>query len=392
MDEIRRRKRMLLLICVLLSALALPDAQPVSAGSADDFVITVRTSEPGDSDIDQFTIPTYSGETYKYSVDCTSDGHDEAKDVTGDYTCDYLFKGTYTIRIKDDSGEGTGFPRIYFNNSGDKEKLLSIVQWGTGKWTSMNNAFNGCNNLAGSPSDNPDLSNVLDMYGMFADAENFNAPIGGWDTSHVQDMSMLFYRASAFNQHIGNWDTGNVTDMHGVFNGASAFNQPIGDWDTSQVEVMVNMFLKAHNFNQPIEKWDTSQVTDMHGMFWQAWRFNQPIGSWDTHLVSDMNMMFAYASAFDQDLSEWDVSSLLDATNMFIGITLSPANYDALLMGWDAQALNSDVPFHGGNSTYCRGENARAHMIASDGWTITDGGRICDLDHSYLPLIFNLRP
>jgi hypothetical protein len=71
------------------------------------------------------------------------------------------------------------------------------------------------------------------------------------------------------------------------------------------------------------------------------------------------------------------VTSLTNATDMFDGIALSTANYDALLNGWDAQALNSGVTFSGGNSTYCTGETARANMISSDSWTITDGGRDC---------------
>jgi hypothetical protein len=33
---------------------------------------------------------------------------------------------TYTIRIEDASGAETGFPCIYFNNGGDKDKLFTI--------------------------------------------------------------------------------------------------------------------------------------------------------------------------------------------------------------------------------------------------------------------------
>ena len=61
------------------------------------------------------------------------------------------------------AGSGTGFPRIYFNNGGDKDKLLTIEQWGTGHWTSMSSAFYGCSNLAGQASDAPDLSGVVYM-------------------------------------------------------------------------------------------------------------------------------------------------------------------------------------------------------------------------------------
>jgi len=75
---------------------------------------------------------------------------------------------------------------------------------------------------------------------------------------------------------------------------------------------------------------------------------------------------------------------------MFIRATLSTTNYDALLNGWDAQTLQSGVTFHGGNSTYCAGEAARANMISSDSWTITDGGKDCQpspLYQIYLPIM-----
>ncbi|GAG56298.1 unnamed protein product, partial [marine sediment metagenome] len=41
------------------------------------------------------------------------------------------------------------------------------------------------------------------------------------------------------------------------------------------------------------------------------------------------------------------------AADMFLGVKLSTQNYDALLIGWDAQTLQNDVTFNGGNSTYC---------------------------------------
>ena len=94
-----------------------------------DFVITVQTDNPGTSSTTQFTIPTTGG-GYNFNVDCDNDGSDDATGQTGDYTCNYGSAGTYTVRIKDNSGSGTGFPRIYFNGGGDKDKLLTIEQWG----------------------------------------------------------------------------------------------------------------------------------------------------------------------------------------------------------------------------------------------------------------------
>ena len=88
-----------------------------------------------------------------------------------------------------------------------------------------------------------------------------------------------------------------------------------------------------------------------------------------------MRGMFANASSFDQNVGGLDVADVTDMTYMSAAATLSVANYNALLNGWNAQTLQSGVNFHGGNSEYSAGAaaTARANMISSDSWTITDG-------------------
>ena len=325
-----------------------------------DFVITVQTDNPGSSSATEFTIPTYGG-GYNYNVDCNNDGVFDATTQAGNYTCSYASAGVYTLRIQDNSGLGTGFPRIYFNAGGDDEKLLSIDQWGTGHWTSMEAAFMGCSNLSGDATDVPDLSDVTNM-------------------------SYMFYYASAFNQDIGNWDTINVTDMSYMFGFANAFDQNIASWNTGAVTDMGYMFYYASAFNQDIGSWDTGTVTNMFGMFRNASTFNQNIGSWNTANVISMSEMFYYASAFNQDIGSWDASALTNVHDIFEGATLSTTNYDALLNGWDAQILQSGVSFGGGTSTYCSGEAARTNMISSDLWVITDGGKDCASTFADVPV------
>ena len=123
-----RRNKKYILSVLLLILTFLFGVNSVLAAPADDFVITVKTDNAGTSSNTEFTIPTSSNYTYNYNVDCDDDGTDEATGQTGDYTCTYATAGTYTIRIKDNVGDGSGFPTIKFNNGGDKDKLLSIDQ------------------------------------------------------------------------------------------------------------------------------------------------------------------------------------------------------------------------------------------------------------------------
>ena len=276
-----------------------------------------RRTIPGTSSSTQFTIPTYPGEAYNYNVDCNNDGTYEATAQTGSYTCSYAAAGTYTVRIQDNTGLGTGFPRFYANQSGDAQKLLTIAQWGTGKWTSMNSAFKGCNALTMTATDQPDLSGVTDMSYMFANATLFNGAIGGWDTSHVTNMSHLLFTAMAFNQPIGSWNTSNVTSMEYMLANTWSFNQDIHTWDTSKVTNMHGMLASASAFNQSLNGWDTGSVTNMVDMFVGATAFNGSIGLWDTHSVTSMQTMFQMARAFNQDISSWNTANVTSMGGMF---------------------------------------------------------------------------
>ena len=106
-----------------------------AAPSDPDFTMLVKTDNAGTSASDQFTIPT-TGTGYNYDVDwgdgTTSTG------VTGSTTHTFPSAGNYVVKI---SG---AFPRIYFNNGGDKAKLLEVQNWGNIAWSSMERAFFGC--------------------------------------------------------------------------------------------------------------------------------------------------------------------------------------------------------------------------------------------------------
>jgi flagellin-like protein len=275
------------------------------SGSGDAFVMRVDTTNSGSTNSDQFEVSTGSG-TFDYNVSWEEVGGSnsgEQTGVNGDTTLNFPSSGVYELSITGD------IPHIQYDTvfDADAPKIISIEQWGTIEWESMNGMFVSATNLdTYNATDEPDLSSVTNMRRMFDGASSFNQDISSWDTSTVTNMRRMFFGASSFNQDISSWDTSNVTDMGSMFQGASSFNQDISSWDTSNVTGMGSMFDGASSFNQDISEWDTSSVTYMSIMFDGASSFNQDISEWDTSNVTDMSSMFQGASSFNQDLSSWN--------------------------------------------------------------------------------------
>lgn len=377
------------------------------------FITVWKTNNAGASLSNQITIPTRSGLIYNYNVDW-GDGT-KSTAVTGTITKTYAIAGTYTVKITGD------FPAIYFNNLGDRNKLLDITNWGNIKWQAMDSAFRGCNNLILTAKDAPDLSLVTNMQSMFqygsslqfnnsinnwnvSNVKNisfifsfcnlFNQPLNSWNTSGITNMSYVFYGASIFNQPLNNWNTSAVTTMSSMFFDANAFNQYIGSWKTSSVTDMSNMFFSlsakvfnngaatgvvttmpwntssvinmsqmfrfATSFNANISSWNTSAVTNMSGMFSDTTSFNQPIGSWITSAVTDMSNMFNNSS-FNQNIGSWNVSNVLSFNSFMAGktpTTLSSANLDAIYQGWSTRPVKPNITITFGTAKYTSASSA----------------------------------
>ena len=165
--------------------------RPTHAYSATDFVIVVKTDNPGNAD-NLFTIPTFGG-GYNYNVDCDDDGVPEATNRTSAYTCTYATPGTYTIAI---SGN---FPRVYFfNQTNSREKIIEVKQWGNQVWTTMQHALRGASNVRITATDAPNLSAVTNMGHMFNGATLMNDNINHWDTTNVTNMEYTFNGATSF--------------------------------------------------------------------------------------------------------------------------------------------------------------------------------------------------
>ena len=306
------------------------DSWTISDGGAvvvpSPFTFTVDTTDSGSAS-DTFVLPLISDGV----IDIDVDWGDSSTDTITAYnqaevTHVYSASGTYTIEM---SGTIRGFR---FAGGGDRRKMRVISQWGDFNMT-QSNTFQDCRALTVTASDAPTISTTslaVTFYNCWA-LTGLGTGISSWDVSSITSFYLLFYQDTLFNGDVSSWDVGSVENFQLAF-------------------------YRCNLVNSDISGWDTSSATNMNSML-------------KTHLAPFGN--------FNQNISAWDISNVTDMTSILQGQTLSTANYDALLIGWDAQSVTSGLSPNFGSSTYTGGgaaAAARANLISSDGWTITDGG------------------
>lgn len=302
-------------------------------GSSDEFIMRVDTTIAGATPSNQFEIKT-SGGPYNYDVDWGDGQTDTGVTSATGITHTYATGGEYDIKIS-----GT-FPRIYYNNNSEGDKITEIKNWGIIQWQSFDRAFYGCGNLDLTATDYPDLTNCTTLARIFngcSSFENTNGSISGWDTSTITNMEGVFAGCVLFNQSVNNWDVSNVTNMAELWQSASAYNQDLNSWDVSNVTTLNETFENASSFNGDISSWDVSSVTNMSETFFGATPFNQDVSGWNVSSVTTMYQMFSGCSSFNQDLSNWNVSSVTNMSALFNGC--SAFNQD--ISGWDTSSVTT---------------------------------------------------
>jgi len=188
----------------------------------DRLVFSVKTDNAGTSASNQFTIPT-TGTGYSYDIE-TSDGQ-TITGLTSGTTITFPSAGTYDVFI-------TGaFPRFYFNNGGDKLKLLELKNFGTYAQgsTSQTLAFFGCSNLVISATDTGYFGSVTDFYATWFNCSSLTSfPL--IDTSSGNSFSNAWRGCSSLTTFPANaFDTNIASNYTNAFNTTNLSTQSIDD-------------------------------------------------------------------------------------------------------------------------------------------------------------------
>ncbi len=323
------------------------------------FKSTWKTDNAGISNDDQITLPLESGGTYNFAVSWGDGSFDRITTWNqAETTHTYSSAGTYEVQV---NGTINGWR---FNNGGDKLKILTVENWGDLLLgTFLGSYFYGCTNLVINATDELDVSAITNFnYGFYGCASMTAINVGSWDVSSVTSFRAGFRNCTVLaTLDVSSWDVGNVSNFIDIFQDCLNINNlDVSLWNVSSG---TNFEYAFHGCKAlvtlNVSAWNTSNATTFEYTF------------------GDLGGMIVNVIGADN----WDITSVTNMTNMFRSITLTTAAYDAILIAWAALAIQNNVVFHAGNSTFTLGgaaETAHDHLTAGGGhnWTITDGGGI----------------
>lgn len=144
--------------------------------------------------------------------------------------------GTYLVQI-------TGsLPHIKFNNSGDKDKIIDIKQFGDIEILSWELSYYGCSNLVMSATDTPNSSNVTNMNSMMRDCNVIQPNTRNWNVSNVTNMQSFVRSSPLADLDVEIWNTSNLSLVTAAWFGATNSNPNLGSWNMGNISSFVDTF------------------------------------------------------------------------------------------------------------------------------------------------------
>lgn len=312
-----------------------------------------------------FTIPTLN--VNDYNVDwgdgTTSTG------FTGDATHDYgVSTGIFQITVS-----GNTFNQFYFNNGGDKLKIISVDQWGAFTYSiTQNLAFWGCTNLVSIAEDIEWMNSTTQATRMFNGCKLTSLP-------SVLTLASLELGASMFlNNLFTTLPSGmllsSLTTGTGMFGFVPLTSLP-SSMTLSNLSLGATMFRNTLLASLPSGMLLSSLTTGQFMFFNCSLLTSLPSGMTLSN-PTNTNSMFVNCIALSAVPSGMTLTNMNNGAVMFGGVTLSTASYSQLLVNIEANNVNNGITFSGGNSKYnAAGQTARNILTSAPrNWIIIDGG------------------
>ena len=310
--------------------------QERGTGTSDAFKMLVKTDNTDGtaSASNVFIIPQVTGGTYSCNIDW-GDGNSDTQTTDIDMSHGYAAAGNYLITIT-----GT-WPGLYFNNTGDKIKVLEVRNWGTSTWEAM--SFRGCQNMEITALDGPITTGITSLSRAFMDCSSItNVP--SMDTSNVTSF-------------ISTWENCTSLTSFPLIN-VSSSNILSGTW-------------KGCTSLTSFPLLDISSITDIQN----AWRDCTGLTSFpaiDTSQVTNLQRAWRNCTSLTT-IPTLDFGNISNGIEAFFSVTLNITNYSNLLIDMESKNSSANITFHGGNSPFNTAGNVARQALIDRGWSITDG-------------------
>ena len=99
-----------------------------------------------------------------------------------------------------------------------------------------------------------DVSNAVDMLGMFYYCRGFDSDLSQWDVSNVKTTRNMFHSCFKFNQDLSMWNLENVEDVTGMFNSCISLNQDFRNWKLEKVKFEYECLGEMFNYDEQMSK------------------------------------------------------------------------------------------------------------------------------------------
>lgn len=218
------------------------------------FEMTIDTTKAGSAS-DTFILGAGNIGTYNATIDW---GDGTTSTITtyndADLTHVYSVGGVYQVKISGDFN--------WIKNGGDRLKVISIDNWGTIQWLSLEAAFSSCSNMDILATDIPNVSMVTAFNSIFAACTSItNIDLQGWDFSNATNMQLMFQLSNASVINVTGLNTSNNTSLNQTFS-LSELETVVG-LDTFNIESVTsfsNMFfgtkLSTVEYDKVLISWD----------------------------------------------------------------------------------------------------------------------------------------